>query len=188
MTATERAQISAERLQYLLDRQDILDCIHRCARGMDRHDPEMIASAYHPDGHDDHGVFRGGVPECVAWLNGTDTEEGVHAAMLLTHQHLVTNNYVDIDGDDAHSETHYLFVGHLRLEPAIQITAGRYIDHLQRRDGKWKIAVRRVVMECCTLLQNPEDMSAGTRALFTRGAWDRSDVSWERPLTIRPPA
>ncbi len=188
MTVTSADQIPAERLQYLLDRQEILDCIHRLARGMDRHDAEMMASAYHPDGYDDHGVSRGGVAEFVAVHNGTDTEEGVHAAMFVTHQHLVTNNVVDIDGDEAHSETHYLFIGQQRHEPTIMLTAGRYIDRLERRRGQWKIAARRVVMECLTKLNDPVDLSEGSLALFTRGAWDRTDVSWERPLSIRPPA
>ena len=34
-------------LQYLLDRQAIADCVNRYARGLDRHDDEMVASAYH---------------------------------------------------------------------------------------------------------------------------------------------
>jgi len=187
MTITSADQIPAERLQYLLDRQEILDCIHRCARGMDRHDAELFASAYHPDGYDDHGTFRGPVADWIAYINGTETDEGGHARGFLTHQHLVTNNVVDIDGDEAHSETHYFFVGHKRDVPAIQIAAGRYIDRFERRNGEWKIAARRVVMECITQLPNPMDMSAEPLDLFTRGAWDVSDVSYERPLSIRPP-
>jgi hypothetical protein len=188
MTTTSPEPLPAERLQYLLDRQEILDCIHRYARGMDRHDAAMIASAYHPDAYDDHGPFRANIAEFIAHVNGSDTDEGVHAAGFVTHQHLVTNHVVDIDGDEAHSETHYLFIGEQRHPSAIVLAAGRYIDRFERRHGQWKIAARRVVMECSTHLPDPIDMMVGQVALFTRGTWDRSDVSWERPLSVRPPA
>jgi hypothetical protein len=185
MTTTPPDQIPAERLQHLLDRQEILDCIHRCARGMDRHDADVIASAYHPDAYDDHGTFRGTAAEFIAHVNGSDASKGAHTAFL-THQHLVTNNVVNIDGNEAHSETYYLFIGQLRREATIQLCAGRYIDRFERRDGQWKIAARRVVMECLTQLKDPVDLSVEPYSRFTRGAWDRSDVSWERPLTVRP--
>lgn len=35
------------KLDELLDRTEILDCIHRYARGMDRLDRELVRSAYH---------------------------------------------------------------------------------------------------------------------------------------------
>ena len=46
-------------LQMLLDRQAILDCVQRYARGLDRHDDELTASAYHGDALDHHGGFTG---------------------------------------------------------------------------------------------------------------------------------
>ena len=42
-------------VRYLMDRQSIVDCIARHARGHDRHDVELLTSAYHPDGVDEHG-------------------------------------------------------------------------------------------------------------------------------------
>src|SRR3984893_5830926 len=37
------------RLQHLLERQDILDCLIRFSRGMDRFDRELFLSAFHSD-------------------------------------------------------------------------------------------------------------------------------------------
>jgi hypothetical protein len=34
-------------VQYLKDRQAILDCIARHARGHDRHDSDLLTDAYH---------------------------------------------------------------------------------------------------------------------------------------------
>ena len=35
--------------EHLLDRQDILDCLIRFSRGMDRFDRKIFLSAFHPD-------------------------------------------------------------------------------------------------------------------------------------------
>ena len=45
----------ARDLQFLLDRQSILDCIYRYSRGLDRHDVDILSDAYHPDAVDNHG-------------------------------------------------------------------------------------------------------------------------------------
>ena len=52
-----------QRLQHLLDRQEIYDCLVRYCRGVDRLDSELILSAYHPDAIDDHGMFVGSPQE-----------------------------------------------------------------------------------------------------------------------------
>src|SRR5882724_2908499 len=44
-------------LRQLLDRQAILDCLHRYTRGVDRLDRQLLLSAYHADAIDDHGLF-----------------------------------------------------------------------------------------------------------------------------------
>src|SRR5437870_7614815 len=54
-------------LQELLDRQAIADCVYRYARGLDRHDEEIYASAYHDDAIDHHGDFLGRRDKFVPW-------------------------------------------------------------------------------------------------------------------------
>ena len=56
-------------------------------------------------------------------------------------QHLLLNHTCEIDGDVAHAESYYLFVGRNRDETN-WIAGGRYIDRLERRGGTWKIALR----------------------------------------------
>jgi hypothetical protein len=70
MTMTLDGQGGMARLQELVDRADILDCVQRYARGIDRHDVELVASCYHPDAIDDHGLYVG--PGRV-WPNGPMT-------------------------------------------------------------------------------------------------------------------
>lgn len=182
---TSGAEVPMERMRELVDRQDILDCIHRCARGMDRHDAALIASAYHAYAFDDHGTFRGSAAAFIEHVNGIDGVGGAHANFV-SHQHLVLNHVAEIDGDEAHTETHYLFFGELRAAPRIQVAGGRYIDRFERRDGRWAIAARRVVMEWSTELADAADMGSSHYVNFTRGTWDRTDVSYQRPLVVRP--
>ncbi|WP_243856728.1 nuclear transport factor 2 family protein [Paraburkholderia sp. BL6665CI2N2] len=92
-----------QRLEELLDRQAILDCIHRYCRGVDRMDRELTLSAYHPDAIDDHGTFVGNPEEFVSWAFD------YHSEHQLSHHHMVFNHSVDLQGDVAHTETYWLF-------------------------------------------------------------------------------
>ena len=43
---------NVQRLRELCDRQEILDCIHRYCRAVDRADRDLLVSVYHPDAID----------------------------------------------------------------------------------------------------------------------------------------
>jgi hypothetical protein len=167
----------ASDLQDFLDRARILDCVHRYARGMDRLDRELVRSAYHDDAHEDHGCFVGKVDEFLDWSLEFQ-------ARYARHQHYVTNHTAELDGDTAHAETYYLFVG-VEQDPAAPLTTfgGRYIDRFERRLGRWAIAARILLVEWRTSL--PCELSPAAFA-FMAGAGtiarDRRDLSYERPL------
>jgi hypothetical protein len=173
-------------VRELADRRAILDCLTRLARGMDRHDADLMTSAYHPDAVDDHGTFRGPAVEFIERVNGVDGTGGSHSGFLV-HQHTLLNHSVDLDGDDAHAETYYLFAGELPASAEIMLMGGRYVDHLTRRDGEWRILTRRVVPEWTTTGPSGTGIPPGQIDVFTRGRWDRDDVSYQRPLHARAP-
>ena len=56
-------------VQYLMDRQAILDCIMRHSRGHDRHDSDLLASVYWPDGVDEKGWAINPAAEYPSWAN-----------------------------------------------------------------------------------------------------------------------
>src|SRR4029078_5966761 len=68
-------------LEDLVAREEIGDIVKRLARGTDRLDEELIASCYHPDGTDDHNVFRGTGVEFAQWV--VDTLPHFQATMHL---------------------------------------------------------------------------------------------------------
>ena len=46
----------------------IQDVMYRWCRSVDRLDFELMRSVFHPDAIDNHGAFKGGVEELVAWI------------------------------------------------------------------------------------------------------------------------
>jgi hypothetical protein len=163
-------------VRYLKDRQDILDCINRHARGHDRHDVEIIESAYHSDGVDEHGPDINPASRYAAWANG------VHANSLV-NMHNITTHTCEIEGDAAYAES-YCLVGLLAANQMVTLLNGRYIDQLERRDGAWRILKRRTTLDfACvadaTLLTKAPQMKG-----YVKGARDQSDISYPRPVEI----
>ena len=117
-------------VQRLLDRQAISDCVHRYSRGLDRHDDAMVASCYWDDAIDEHGPFTGSPQEFIAWAND------LHSTSFRGHQHHITTQTVEIDGDTAHAESYILGVLTRKGDGEVSdIAGGRYLDRLERRDG-----------------------------------------------------
>lgn len=179
---TELAELKRD-VQHLKDRQAILDTISRHARGCDRHDAELINSAYWAEGTDEHGASVNGGSEYGQWANQ------VHAATSSAHLHHVTTHSCDIDGDSAHTESYVMVVLLAPDEKTAQIMTGRYLDRLERRDGSWRIAVRRSTVEAsfaadASVLQNP----FFTKQAYLKGTRGNNDLSYARPLTQNLPA
>ena len=174
----EQVQRIAQQTQRLTDRLAIMDAITRYNRGLDRHDEAMIASAFHADALDNHGDFTGTGAELAVWGNA------LHAHSFDAHQHFLTTHTAEIDGDTAHTETYWLAVLRRKESGRSVLIGGRYVDRLERRDGEWKIAARATVMESIAEADRPPFPRWD---YYFKGAWDASDISFVRPLTIERP-
>jgi hypothetical protein len=86
------------RLDRLLDRQDIQDCLLCFSRGMDRFDKELFLSAFHPDAEIAAGPYVGGPVALYDWISA------IHEAGQVATHHNLLNLTCDIDGDTAHAE------------------------------------------------------------------------------------
>ena len=98
---------SETKLQYLLDRLAIRDCLGRYVRGIDRHDVKILESVFWPDAQVNYTTsFSGPRDEFIAWGNE------LHARQYVLHQHHITNQSVDIDagGDVAHAESYVIYL------------------------------------------------------------------------------
>jgi SnoaL-like domain len=172
-----------EKLNFLLDRMAIIDCIAMHARGHDRHDAHLITAAYHRDGVDEHGKTVNAGPAYAEWING------VHAAGSQIHLHNITTQTVEVEDDVAHAES-YVLVSLLNHDgKTARVVNGRYIDRLEKRDGVWRIVVRRSTVELmftadASLLSGPIFKDQG----YSKGVRSHRDLSYRRPLSIDSPA
>jgi len=167
------AQSSEGRLRRLLDRQEILDCVHRYARGVDRHDHELIVSAYHPDAVHTRGEFSGTPAEFVNWVHER------HQHRSLRHQHHITTHNVEfVDDNLAYAETYFIASSVQLSGGQLTLVGGRYVDRFERRDSVWRIADRVALPEwqCAEGLEELHETQAERDAI----TWDRSDLSYRR--------
>ena len=157
-------------LQQLLDKQAIQDVIVRYCRGVDRGDAEMTGSAYHHDAVDLHAgqVFDGG--------NVGEGLRKMTESFSLSFHHM-GNHHIEFDGPDVARCESYYSASQVVPSPEgdlLIVALGRYLDLFERRDGEWKIAHRRVVVD------HAQRMPATERHPDAPlGARDRSDPSYQ---------
>ena len=151
------------------DREAITDQIYRYCRAMDRIDHALGYAVWHEDGTADYGpdIFvgtgRGFVDHVCAQHAGT-----------LTHSHQMSNIIIEIDGDNAASES--AVTATLRIErdgKLMQITVwSRYVDRWSKRDGRWAIDHRIAINDF------DEIREVTPLRPTTRGSRDRNDPSY----------
>lgn len=134
-------------VQELLDRQAILDCLNRYARGLDRRDLDMLRSVFHPDATDHHGALADYYPAADALIADWETRD----VLRTFSHHLLLNTSIDLDSDVAHAETYFQLIIGLKPgvrpeQPRLSVGGGRYVDRFERREGEWRIARRVLVL------------------------------------------
>jgi SnoaL-like domain len=170
----------ADELAALLDKQAIYEVLVRYCRAIDRLDRELLTTVYHPDAWDDHGTFRAGAADAI--------EELVRRVRTLSKSsmHSITNVLIDLKGDSARSEAH--FIAWMRFDRGerefIRALGGRYLDSFERRAGEWRIANRVVVQEWCRI--DPVTEEWKSLPLFHRGQRSRDDLVYSPDLPRRP--
>ncbi len=172
----DQEQIAA--VAEMLDRQKILECVHRYARALDRHDDELLRSCFHEDAIDHHGRWRGRRDDFVQWAN-----HQTHGH-LASHMHHITSHNCELNGSEAHAESYVLFIHRLADGKTVRVGGGRYVDRFEKRNCEWRILARRLIMD----VRFAADGSIfGDQDGYEKGVWTRDDPSYRRPLTIDLP-
>lgn len=169
-------------IRELHDKQAIREVMSNYSRGIDRQDKALLLSCYHSDALDDHGMFCGGPEDFYDWTDPS------HLRYFRTHQHIITNHSCSLAGSTAHTETYWMFAGMTEGDGKLAVFGGRYIDRLEKRGGQWRIAARKCVLEWWG---TPSDGMVTQESLAARAgvgiiSKNRSDCSYERPLTVDP--
>ncbi|ABW14082.1 nuclear transport factor 2 family protein [Frankia sp. Mgl5] len=184
IAGTEQAAI-----QQLLDKQAIREATMRYCRGVDRCDPDLISSAYHPDAIDDHGDQR-----YSGRTVGRGVADLVRSAKVSMNQ--VTNQLITLHDDrTAGCETYFTVWRSIETEgeDRVLLAIGRYIDRFERREGEWKIAHRLVIVDLTHVvpasgLMRPSRPGLGSRDRNdpSYAALESPDTGWTRPLPAQP--
>jgi hypothetical protein len=165
------------RLQELLDKEDIREVLRRYTRGLDRHDGDVIASAFWPDAEVNYlNDFSGPTDAFVEWGNRH------HEQTYVVHQHHITNVNIDLADDVAHVSSYVIYMLRTK-DDQMNVGSGRYIDRFERRGDEWRISVREFLPEMRFVAP------AGARRELPNppgnSRWDRQDLSYRRPLERR---
>jgi SnoaL-like domain len=163
----------------LLAREEIADVVKALARGTDRLDRELMASCYHPDGTDDHNVFKGTGAEFAQWVVDT-------LPHFQTTMHFVGPPRIRRHGDTAKVDTYC--VAHHVSQPddgdqTDMVLGLRYVDRFERRgddpDAAWLIAARVCAFDWSYTVEFDPARGFQFDSTWTLGARDRSDVTYQ---------
>ena len=133
-----------KKLQEILDREAIKDCLYRYCRGVDNADLNCLNSAYWEDAMDCHGAYQG---TASGFINAA--MNSLKNAVVSIHQ--ISNILIDYHPDLCKVESKFFALqiypnnnNNNNLETQIW---GRYADQFEKRNGIWKIAKRTVIYD-----------------------------------------
>ena len=127
--------------QEISDRIEIQDLMVRYARAIDTQDFGLLDTCFTPDAHVDYvssGGTKGTYPEVRAWLEKA-------LAPFPAMMHMVANNQVELNGDQASSRTYVINpMGFPNPDGGLHVftVAAHYVDKLVRTPDGWRIAER----------------------------------------------
>ena len=168
----------------LLDRIAIHDLMARYASAVDRRDWARVRDTFHPDAHDDHGEYKGGVDGFIAWVSRrhADVSHSMHflgnclieftsAEVALVETYFIAKQTIPQAGGAGSAMLGDLKDGGRGTEAEIW---GRYIDVAEKRKGEWRTAKRVVAFDV---------MHAGpVSSLPLKATWAQSSRDLSDPL------
>lgn len=130
------------RLRDMLDRNEIQELLLRYAHAVDRRDLALVASCFTADAKYDGSLGRGSISEALTALRE-------RMARYDSTMHLIGNQFVELRGDEASSETYTIAYHRFAGDdgPSVLSVAVRYLDTVVRTSEGWRIRSRRVVPE-----------------------------------------
>ena len=158
----------------LADRLAIADTLTLYSRGIDRCDLEILQAVFWPDATAKYGAVA---QNAHAWAVATVTAlKGMERTF-----HSLSNMLITVEGDHARAET-YCTAWHWLTGPdgpTEMVVGGRYLDHLEKRDGEWRITRRLYVMDWNRNVASTAIWDAGIyTGLVNRGARKPDDPSY----------
>jgi hypothetical protein len=163
-----------ERLQEMLDHFEISKTLKEYCRGCDRCDEPRMASVYLEDSWDDHGRVQAPGAEFSRIMIGDIL------ATTETLSHLLGQSTITVDGDAAGAETYFIAGMQSRRDDGTKmcnLLGGRYVDRLEREDGRWRIKHRIVLRDWSSSVPVEHDWT--DHAQLRAGHRSGDDISFQ---------
>jgi len=137
------AALAQGALQRLLDEADCRAVLMAYGRAVDWRDRAALEALFWPDARVDLGFFKGGGADAPAFLVE-------NAGRSLRRCHMTINVNLRLEGDVARADS--CAITHAVSETAEHgllrhLFLGRYLDRLERRGGRWRIAARFYLLQ-----------------------------------------
>jgi hypothetical protein len=145
-----------EELNDIVYRERIRDCLARLSRGEDRRDASLISGCFWPDATVDFGIFAGTFDEYLAWVVPG-------APSIPVTLHTLGQSLISLLGNTAAAETHVTAYHRINMGDAERdiVIGGRYLDRMERRNEKWRIARRTMLYDWLKDFGQSADWSQG---------------------------
>jgi hypothetical protein len=157
-------------LQRLADEAEIRALSATYARGLDRHDRDLVRSVFSEDATTHYGAFRGGPDEMA------DMAMLALSAYRAT-QHLLGQILLTIDGDTAVGEVYFQAFHQHAAEDFDRFISGRYVDRYARTADGWRMTHRTEVVDW-TRTEPTANQYFTKRPETVRGKRDHTDLSY----------
>jgi hypothetical protein len=159
-------------IEEIVAEATIKDIQIRYCRACDRVDFELLRSCFHPDATTAYGFAEGNLDQFIE-------QAGQMLPHFVSTTHNTGNQIVEVSGDTAWAE-HYTVATHRMAADDIGperdfVTAVRYIDRLECRDGDWRIAHRALILDW---MRSDPVQTFEARPDVQPGRRDRSDASY----------
>lgn len=132
------------KVQELLDRQAIIDVLQRYSRTLDWLDDDGQATCFWPDAAIDYGFFTGSAADFLPVVMQIERASQ-------RRWHFLSGPSIAFHSPDRASvECYGLATGIREGEDGSWsggLYGGRYLDAFDRRDGEWRIAARKYIMD-----------------------------------------
>lgn len=141
-TATTLARDYDMTIEQVIDREKIRDVLMRYVRGIDRRDADLLRTVYWPEAIDDHTLYVGKIDGFIDYFFD-------HYKDHVVTIHNIGSIIIDLEGDTARTESYFTYLHRRKVDGDFLdlMTAGRYIDRMEKRGREWRIAARTVTLD-----------------------------------------
>lgn len=135
------------------DTFEIRNVLGAYCQAIDAEDYEGARDCYHHDAVDDHGLYRGDTEGLLVFFRRLGRS-------LAATSHMLGMPWITVLEDRAWAVTPLLHrMRAIRGDEAL-LQGYRYLDYLERRDGRWRIARRTVVLDWDQALHDDTDLDS----------------------------